>query len=153
MNSLLILKEIELAVSRLSPEELASFRERFDEFKEQTMELKKYIYWQDEDMWLGYLEEYPDYMTQGKTIEELEENLRDIYKELSGGNIPCVRKVAELEVVHCEILMYVLSIATLTPVFFTSAVAGQFTPKKEGGNAQEDFIAYETIAKLIGLPF
>jgi len=26
----------------------------------------KYIYWQDEGMWLGYLEEYPDYMTQGK---------------------------------------------------------------------------------------
>ena len=52
------------------------------------MELKKYIYWQDEDMWLGYLEEYPDYMTQGETIEELEGNLRDIYKELSDGNIP-----------------------------------------------------------------
>ena len=55
--------------------------------KEQTMELKKYIYWQDEDMWLGYLEEYPDYITQGETIEELEENLRDIYKELSSGSI------------------------------------------------------------------
>ena len=49
-------------------------------------------------MWLGYLEEYPDYMTQGETAEELQENLKDIYKELEGGNIPCVRKVAELEV-------------------------------------------------------
>ena len=27
----------------------------------------KYIYWQDDDMWLGYLEEFPDYWTQGKT--------------------------------------------------------------------------------------
>jgi hypothetical protein len=62
------------------------------------MEKKKYIYWQDDDMWLGYLEEYPDYMTQGKTLEELEENLRDIYNELKSGNIPCVRRVAELEV-------------------------------------------------------
>jgi hypothetical protein len=26
----------------------------------------KYIYWQDEEMWLGYLEEYPDYWTQAK---------------------------------------------------------------------------------------
>jgi hypothetical protein len=43
-------------------------------------------------MWLGYLEEYPDYMTQGETLEELEENLRDIYRELNSGNIPCVRK-------------------------------------------------------------
>jgi len=62
------------------------------------MERKKFIYWQDGKMWLGYLEEYPDYMTQGETLEELKENLRDIYNELISGNIPCVRKVAELEV-------------------------------------------------------
>jgi len=43
----------------------------------------KYIYWQDAGMWLGYLEEYPDYMTQGKSIEELQENLKDIHKGLS----------------------------------------------------------------------
>jgi len=63
------------------------------------MEVRKYIYWQDDDMWLGYLAEYPDYMTQGETLEELKENLRDIYRELNSGNIPCVRKVAELEIV------------------------------------------------------
>jgi len=57
-----------------------------------------YIYWQDEGMWLGYLEEYPDYMTQGKSIEELQDNLKDIYKELTSGTIPHVRKVAELQV-------------------------------------------------------
>lgn len=62
------------------------------------MEKLKYIYWQDGGMWLGYLEEYPDYMTQGETSEELEENLKDIYKELTSGNIPCARKVAELQV-------------------------------------------------------
>jgi len=62
------------------------------------MDKKKYVYWKDEDMWIGYLEEYPDYMTQGETIEELEENLRDIHDELNNGAIPCVRKVAELEV-------------------------------------------------------
>lgn len=59
---------------------------------------KKYVYWQDEDMWLGYLEEYPDYWTQGETEEELRENLIDIYKELTSGTIPNVHKVAELEV-------------------------------------------------------
>jgi len=58
----------------------------------------RYIYWQDEGMWLGYLEEYPDYMTQGESIEELQDNLKDIYKELTGGTIPHVRKVAELQV-------------------------------------------------------
>ena len=62
------------------------------------VERKKFVYWEDGDMWLGYLEEYPDYMTQGETLEELKENLKDVFAELSGGNIPCVRKVAELEV-------------------------------------------------------
>ena len=61
------------------------------------MERKKYVYWRDEDLWIGYLEEYPDYMTQGETLNELKENLIDIFKELSSGNIPNVRKVAELE--------------------------------------------------------
>jgi len=49
-------------------------------------------------MWLGYLQEYPDYMTQGETIEELQENLREIYIDLMSGTIPCVRHVAELVV-------------------------------------------------------
>lgn len=59
---------------------------------------QKYIYWQDDDMWLGFLEEYPDYWTQGETEEELRDNLLDIYNELTNGTIPNVRKVAELEV-------------------------------------------------------
>ncbi len=62
------------------------------------MKTKKYVYWQEEDMWIGYLEEYPDYMTQGESKEELEENLKDIYSELTSDTIPCVRKVAELEI-------------------------------------------------------
>ncbi len=43
----------------------------------------KYTYWQDEEMWLGYLSEFPDYMTQGESLGELKENLKDIYHELS----------------------------------------------------------------------
>jgi len=43
----------------------------------------KYIFWQDEGMWLGYLEDYPDYWTQGVSKKELEEPLFDIYKELT----------------------------------------------------------------------
>jgi hypothetical protein len=66
----------------------------FDVPRNKTMNPQRYIYWQDDDVWLGYLEEYPDYWTQGETIEELEENLRDVYNELNSGNIPCVRRVA-----------------------------------------------------------
>jgi len=40
----------------------------------------KYTYWQDEDMWLGYLDEYKDYMTQRESMDELKENLIDIYR-------------------------------------------------------------------------
>lgn len=66
--------------------------------KKGIMSTARFIYWQDDDMWLGYLEEYPDYMTQGESLEELKENLKDIYDDLTGGAIPYVRKVAELEI-------------------------------------------------------
>jgi hypothetical protein len=62
------------------------------------MERKKYIFWQDDEMWLGYLEEYPDYWTQGETQEELKENLVHIYRHVASGTLPNVRRVAELEV-------------------------------------------------------
>ncbi len=62
------------------------------------MDTTRFIYWQDNNMWLGYLEEYPDYMTQGETLDELKENLRDLFNDLSSGTIPCVRRVAQLEV-------------------------------------------------------
>ncbi len=58
----------------------------------------KIKYWQDDNWWLGYIEEYPDYMTQGKTIEELKENLISLYKELTDGKIKGIRKVEEIEV-------------------------------------------------------
>jgi predicted RNase H-like HicB family nuclease len=62
------------------------------------MERKKYIFWQEDEMWLGYLEEYSDYWTQGETEEDLKENLADLYKDLTNGDLPSIRKVAELEV-------------------------------------------------------
>jgi predicted RNase H-like HicB family nuclease len=62
------------------------------------MEKKKFIYYQEDDMWVGWLEEFPDYRTQGETLEELEENLKEIYEELTSGKIPHVRHVGELVV-------------------------------------------------------
>ena len=47
-------------------------------------------------MWLGFLEDFPDYLTQGESLAELEENLRDLYRDLTSGEIPGVRRVAEL---------------------------------------------------------
>ena len=61
------------------------------------MKTMRYVYWQHDDMWLGYLEESPDYWTQGGTLDELQENLKDLYQELTSGNIPEVRRVAKLQ--------------------------------------------------------
>ena len=60
------------------------------------MKTARYVHWQDGEMWLGYLEEFPDYLTQGESPAELQENLRDLYQDLTSGEIPGVRKAAEL---------------------------------------------------------
>jgi len=44
------------------------------------METKKFVYWQEGNIWIGYLEEYPDYWTQGESVEKLKENLRELYQ-------------------------------------------------------------------------
>ena len=49
----------------------------------------RYIYWQDEDMWLGYIAEYPDYMTQGESLADLQEHLTDLFEELTSGRVAC----------------------------------------------------------------
>ena len=54
------------------------------------MSTARYVHWQDGDMWLGYLDEFPDYMTQGESLAELEENLRDLYRDLTSGEVPCI---------------------------------------------------------------
>ena len=43
----------------------------------------RYVYWQEDDTWLGYIEEFPDYRTQGESLDELKENLSDIYEDLT----------------------------------------------------------------------
>ena len=32
-------------------------------------------------MWLGYLDEFPDYMTQGETLEELQKRITRLHRE------------------------------------------------------------------------
>ena len=62
------------------------------------MDTKKFTYFQEEEMLIGWLEEFPDYKTQGETLEELKENLRDLYRDLNSNAIPHVRHVSELDV-------------------------------------------------------
>ena len=62
------------------------------------MSTARYIYWMDGNHWLGYFEEYPDYITQGESIEDLREQLKDLFRDLTGNEIPGIRRIAELSV-------------------------------------------------------
>ena len=62
------------------------------------METIRFVYYQEDDMWVGWLEEYPDYRSQGKNLDELKENLKDIYEDLGAGKIPHIRRYGELVV-------------------------------------------------------
>jgi predicted RNase H-like HicB family nuclease len=48
----------------------------------------RYVHWQDDGVWLGYFEEFPDYITQGQTLAELQENLRDLNRDLTHALLP-----------------------------------------------------------------
>jgi len=56
-----------------------------------------FTYWQDGERWLGYLDEFPDYATEGESFDDLKEHLVDLHHDLAGGFIPHVRRRAELE--------------------------------------------------------
>jgi len=46
------------------------------------------IYWKEEKFWLGKLLEHPEIMTQGESLEELEENIRDAYIQMAMDDVP-----------------------------------------------------------------
>ena len=56
------------------------------------------VYWKGEKFWLGKLIEYPEIMTQGETIEELEENLRDAYSMIVMKDVPEGYKTKKISV-------------------------------------------------------
>lgn len=60
------------------------------------MDTVKVVVWEEEAGWLGYLQEYPDYWTQGDSREDLHDNLRDLFADLSKGEIPGARRVEDL---------------------------------------------------------
>ena len=59
------------------------------------MQTAKFVYWEEDGAWLGYLQDYPDYWTQGETLDDLKAHLRDLYADLTSGEIPGIRKLDE----------------------------------------------------------
>ena len=62
------------------------------------MSAVKIVVWEEDGAWLGYLQDYPDYWTQGATPDDLKEHLRDLYHDLAGDYVPGIRRVEELAV-------------------------------------------------------
>jgi len=46
------------------------------------------VYWRGDKFWLGKLMEHPEIMTQGETVEELEENIKDAYRSMVMDDVP-----------------------------------------------------------------
>ncbi|HQU45039.1 MAG: hypothetical protein B7Z73_08190 [Planctomycetia bacterium 21-64-5] len=60
------------------------------------METIKFVRWEEEAGWIGYLQEYPDYWTQGETLEDLREHLKDLHRDLTSGELSGIRKTEDL---------------------------------------------------------
>ena len=58
----------------------------------------KMIYWKAERFWVGKLLDRPDIMTQGETLEELEENMKDAYILMTMEDVPKDYEVKELAI-------------------------------------------------------
>lgn len=58
----------------------------------------QFTYWKGDDFFLGYLNEFPDLWTQGESIEDLKHHLADLYRDVTGGELPGIRRVATLEI-------------------------------------------------------
>lgn len=56
------------------------------------------IYWKGESFWLGKLFEHPEIMTQGETLEELEENIKDAYFLMAMDEVPAEHQMREIAV-------------------------------------------------------
>ncbi len=56
------------------------------------------IYWKGDKYWLGKLLENPDIMTQGKTVRELIENIKDAYYQMTLDEIPSGFRIKEITV-------------------------------------------------------
>lgn len=49
----------------------------------------QFTYWKERDgRYLGYLNDYPDHWTQGDSLEDLKEQLKDLYHTFSSEEIP-----------------------------------------------------------------
>jgi len=56
----------------------------------------KIVYWKSEHYWLGKFIDHPEIMSQGETRQELEENLRDAYREMLFDDVPANYEIGNI---------------------------------------------------------
>lgn len=56
------------------------------------------IYWKGENYWLGKILEHPEIMTQGETLKELEENLKDAFMMMVMDDVPTEYKMKKIAI-------------------------------------------------------
>jgi len=56
------------------------------------------VYREEKGWFVGHVQEYPDYESQGKTLEELKDNLLEIYDDIRKGLVPDAEPCQVLEV-------------------------------------------------------
>ena len=56
------------------------------------------VYKKEKEWFIGHIQEYPDYESQGKTVDELKENLIEIYHDINKGLVPDAEPFQLLEV-------------------------------------------------------
>jgi predicted RNase H-like HicB family nuclease len=65
--------------------------------EETTMEFNIF-YKKKKDWFIGHIQEYPDYESQGRTLDELRENLIEIYNDINEGLVPDAEPFQLMEV-------------------------------------------------------
>ncbi len=66
--------------------------------KDRIMRTLKFTYRQDGEYYSGYLNDFPDYETQGYRKDELEHNLKSLLDDIESGVVPFVKRVGGLAV-------------------------------------------------------
>jgi predicted RNase H-like HicB family nuclease len=66
-------------------------------YKEKFMKLN-IVYKKEKEWFIGHIQEYPDYESQGKTMDELKENLIEIFNDINKGLVPDAEPFQLLEV-------------------------------------------------------
>jgi predicted RNase H-like HicB family nuclease len=57
------------------------------------------VYWKSRKFWIGKLLEHPEIMTQGRTLRELEENIREAFMLMALDEVPEGYRIREVEMV------------------------------------------------------